>query len=182
MKRFAVLCAVVMASASFAGELKGVKMPDSVTVAGKELKLNGLGLRRKLVFNVYVGGLYLENKSSDPSAILSADAVRRVDMMMMRNLDKGAIVDAIKNGVAKNSPSQVEALKERLEKFAAVIPDLKEGQQLTIVYVPGKGTHVEGSGVAEFNAPGKDFADAIFQVWLGKAPVDEDLKSGMLGK
>ncbi|MCM2317339.1 MAG: chalcone isomerase family protein [Thermoanaerobaculia bacterium] len=28
---------------------------------------------------------------------------------------------------------------------------------------------------------GKDFADALFAVWLGKYPVDEKLKDGMLG-
>ncbi len=182
MKRFIGLVAVLATQLAMAGELKGVKMPDSLTVEGKTLTLNGLGLRKKLVFNVYVGGLYLETKSSDPDAILKADTARRVDMQMMRNLDKGTIVEAIKKGVEKNSPQQMEALKERLEKLADAIPDLKEGQKLTIVYVPGKGTHLEGTGVKEFNAPGKDFADALFQVWLGKVPVDEDLKNGMLGK
>jgi hypothetical protein len=29
---------------------------------------------------------------------------------------------------------------------------------------------------------GKDFADALFSVWLGQSPVDESLKNGMLGK
>jgi hypothetical protein len=28
---------------------------------------------------------------------------------------------------------------------------------------------------------GKDFADALFSVWLGKDPADDDLKAGMLG-
>ena len=182
MKSTIVALILAISSIASAGELKGVKMPDTITVDGKELKLNGLGLRKKIVFNVYVGGLYLETKSSDPAAILAADTTRRVDMMVMRNLDKGTIVDAIKNGVERNSPSALPALKERLDNLAAVIPDLKDGQKLTIVYIPGKGTRVEGAGVKEFTAPGKDFADAIFQVWLGKTPVDEDLKNGMLGK
>jgi len=30
-------------------------------------------------------------------------------------------------------------------------------------------------------AQGKDFADALFSVWLGAKPVDEGLKKGMLG-
>jgi hypothetical protein len=29
---------------------------------------------------------------------------------------------------------------------------------------------------------GKDFADALFSVWLGKQPVDDGLKKAMLGK
>jgi len=30
------------------------------------------------------------------------------------------------------------------------------------------------------NLPGKDFADALFSVWLGKHPVDDELKREML--
>ena len=30
--------------------------------------------------------------------------------------------------------------------------------------------------------PGKDFADAMFAVWLGAKPADAGLKEGMLGK
>ena len=43
-----------------------------------------------------------------------------------------------------------------------------------------QGTTVKGP-TAEVSVPGKDFADALFSVWLGKEPVDEGLKSGMLG-
>ena len=74
------------------------------------------------------------------------------------------------------------ALKDRLTSFMGVIPDLKEGQILKLTYVPGKGTTVKGGAAAEATVEGKDFADALFSVWLGKNPVDEDLKQGMLGK
>ena len=160
--RFGLLCALLVAVPALAGELKGVKMPDSLTLEGKELKLNGLGLRTKAVFKVYVAGLYLENKSKDPATIIAADEVRRVDLRMMRDLDKKTIVDAIKNGFEKNTAAdKLATLKDRLDKFSAAIPDLKEGQTLTLVYVPGKGTRVEGARVESANAEGKDFADAL---------------------
>ncbi len=38
-----------------AKELAGVNMPDTVSIGGKTLKLNGLGLRKKAIFKVYVG-------------------------------------------------------------------------------------------------------------------------------
>jgi hypothetical protein len=174
------LAALVFALPGFAGELEGVKMDDTVSASGKDLKLNGLGLRRKFVFNVYVAGLYVENTSNDGAAILAADGVRRVDMKMLRDLDKKAINEAIKAGFEKNAGANMGALKERLEKFADVIPDLKKGQTLTLLYTPGKGTTVVGAGNS-FTAEGKDFADALFSVWIGKYPVDDDLKKGMLG-
>ncbi len=176
-----LLAAALVASSALAGELAGVKMPDTREVGGKTLKLNGLGLRTKVVFKVYVAGLYLENTSSEPAKILGADEVRRVDMAMLRNLDKKTIVDAIKSGFEKNSKAELPKLQERLDKFSAVIPDVKEGQVLSITYVPGKGSTVEAPGGVSFTAEGRDFADALFAVWLGKSPVDDDLKKGMLG-
>lgn len=177
--RLLLLSSLVGLSA-FAGELKGVKMPDEVTVEGKTLKLNGMGLRVKFIVSVYVAGLYVENTSKDAATILKADEARRVDMKMLRDLDQKTIVEAIRSGFEKNSGSQMAALKERLDKLCALIPNLKEGQVLTLTYVPGKGTTVAGAGEATF-LPGKDFADALFSVWLGKSPVDDGLKKGMLG-
>ncbi len=175
-----VMLSLMLSSLAFAGELKGVKMADTVTVEGKELKLNGMGLRTKVIFKVYVAGLYLETKSKDPAAILAADGVRRIDLHMMRDLDKKAIVDAIRAGFEKNAGDKMPQLKDRLDKFMDVVVDLKEGEVLSLVYVPGKGTTIAAGGKS-FTAEGKDFADALWSVYLGKAPVDEELKKGLLG-
>jgi hypothetical protein len=179
MKRFVLLSGFIAMSA-LAGELKGVKMPDEITVEGKTLKLNGMGLRVKFIVSVYVAGLYLESTNKDPNVILKADESRRVDMKMLRDLDAKAVVDAIRAGFEKNSSAQMGALKERLDTFCSQIPAVKEGQVLSLVYVPGKGTWVAGAGTPTFIS-GKDFADALFSVWLGKSPVDDGLKKGMLG-
>jgi Chalcone isomerase-like len=184
MKTLTVLWAMVFSMTAMAGELAKVNVPDEVTVEGKSLKLNGMGLRTKTIFRVkvYVASLYLENKSNTPAEIMGRDEVRKVDMHMLRDLEKAKIVEAFKEGVEKNNPGKMGALKERFDQFVAVIPDLKEGQSISIIYVPGKGTRIEGKNVGQFTAPGKDFADALFSVWLGSSPVDEDLKKGMLGK
>lgn len=178
--RLFMLLVTLLASGSLAGEREGVSLPDSLSVEGKDLKLNGLGLRRKFIFNVYVAGLYVETKGTDGAAILSRDEIRRVDMVMLRDLDWKSIVDALRLGFEKNAGDALEGLKERMDKFAAVIPDVKKGQTLTVLYVPGKGTRVEGQGQS-YTAEGKAFADALFSVWVGRFPVDEGLKKGMLG-
>lgn len=103
-------------------------------------------------------------------------------MVMLRDLEKSKITEAIQLGFEKNAGDKMAALKDRLAKLSASVPDLKEGQIFKLTYVPGKGTTVKGGGGAEVVIEGKDFADALFSVWLGKNPVDEDLKSGMLGK
>ncbi|MEW5739745.1 MAG: chalcone isomerase family protein [Myxococcota bacterium] len=181
MKRLVLILSMVLAAPALAGELEGVKADDTITVGGKSLVLNGQGLRKKFLFKVYVASLYLEQKSNDPAAILAADGVRQVKMTMLRDLEKAKITDAIKEGFKKNAGDKLASLQERLDKLCDAVSDLKSGQTLVIDYVPGKGTTVSGSGKT-YTAEGKDFADAMFSVWLGKSPVDEDLKRGMLGK
>ena len=74
-------------------------MPDTLTVAGKTLKLNGMGLRKKAFFKVYVGGLYLEAPSSNAAAILAADAPKALTMHFLRSVDREKLVEAYREGL-----------------------------------------------------------------------------------
>ena len=69
----ALLLAALPASAL---EISGVKVPDSIQVDGKPLVLNGAGLRTRsfLKVKVYVGALYLTQRSTDAAAIVALDA------------------------------------------------------------------------------------------------------------
>lgn len=180
MKRLAIIAALVAAPA-LAAEFEGVTSPDTVTVEGKALHLNGMGLRQKFVFKVYVASLYLEHPSKNAADIIKADEVRRVELKMLRDIERKAMVEAIKEVFEKNAGAGgLAPLQERLDKFTEKLTDLKKGASLVIQYVPGKGTVVDG-GKGSYVAVGKDFADALFNVWLGANPVDEALKKGMLG-
>jgi hypothetical protein len=163
-------------------EVSGVKFPETVQVEGKALKLNGAGLRTKAIFKVYAAALYLETTSQDARQVISSDQIKRVRMSMLRDLEKKKITDAVTEGIEKNNKAAMPSLKARLDTFNAAIPDLKKGDELTLTYVPGKGTTVQSKGGQEISVEGKDFADALFGVWLGKDPVDDDLKEGMLGQ
>ena len=60
--------AVFMVASTFnlqAATVAGVNLPDTTTVGDKSLVLNGLGLRTEFMVKVYVGGLYLEHKTTD---------------------------------------------------------------------------------------------------------------------
>ncbi len=163
-------------------EVAGVRFPETVSVEGKELKLNGAGLRTRAFFKVYAAALYLETTSQDAAQVITSDQLKRVRMYMLRDLEKKKITDAITEGMEKNNKAAMPSLKARLDTVNAAIPDLKKGDELAITYVPGKGTRVQSKGGQELSVEGKDFADALFSVWLGKEPVDGGLKDGMLGK
>ncbi|XXF80409.1 chalcone isomerase family protein [Myxococcaceae bacterium GXIMD 01537] len=183
-KSLAVVLSLTLALPAVAKEIAGVKFPETATVDGKELKLNGVGLRTAtfLSVKVYAAGLYVEKTSHDAAQIIGSDQVKRVRMSMLRDLERKKIADAITEGFEKNAKAQLPALQARLTKLTAAIPDLKKGDELVLTYVPDKGTVITSKGGQELSIEGKDFADALFSVWLGKHPVDGDLKNGMLGK
>jgi len=164
-----------------AGELAGVKLPDTLTVSGRTLKLNGLGLRKKAIFKVYVGGLYLEAPSKDAAAILAADAPKAVTMHFLRSVDKAALVGAYNEGFEANAKEKAAALRATLDRFLALVADVKDGSEFAVAYVPGSTTVLsDGREVGKFE--GKPFADVVFALWLGPKPPSEDLQKGMLGK
>ena len=164
-----------------ARELAGVYMPDAVVAGEKTLNLNGLGLRKKSFFKVYVGGLYLENPSKDAAAILAADVAKGVKMRFLRDLKKTQLTEAFTEGFEANAKEKAAAQKASIDKMLALVPDVKEGDVMTFVYVPGKGTTLSVGEKALGTFEGKDFADAVFSLWLGPKPPSEDLKKGMLG-
>jgi hypothetical protein len=179
---FALVLAVVLALPAAAKDVEGVSFPDTLAAEGKELKLNGVGLRRKFVFNVYAAGLYVESPAQNAEQLIQSDQIKRVRMSMLRDLDKKTITEAIVDGFKANAKATLPALQERLDTFTAAIPNLKKGDELVLTYVPGQGTTIESKAGQKISVQGKDFADALFSVWLGKQPVDDGLKKAMLGK
>lgn len=184
MKKTACLAPALLLSLALPAlgkEVAGVTLPETTTVEGKTLKLNGTGLRKKMVFKVYVAGLYLETPSRDAAAVISSDQVKRMQLSVLRSLSSKQVSEAIEEGFEKNSKAHMTALKPRLDKLATLIPNVEKGDQILLTYVPGKGTVVSAKNVEKGVIEGKDFADALFSVWLGPNPVQEDLKQALIG-
>jgi Chalcone isomerase-like len=184
MSRISRTCAVLVLSLlavpASAKDVEGTPIADQITVEGKTLRLIGAGIRTKWMFSVYVGALYAEKPTFNAVNLIKSEQVKRMELHMLRDVGKEKIVESITEGFDKQSKEQMPALKDRLAQLASAVPDLKKGDVLTLTYVPDKGTVVGGAG-KETVIPGKDFADALFTVWLGPDPVDGDLKRKLLG-
>lgn len=188
-KRRLLVCAAVLipllvaAALGGAATLQGASFPDSIQVDGKPLKLQGLGLRKKFVFSVYVGALYLTTPSADGLAAARADEPKRIALRFLRDVDASSIREAFEDGLFKNAQEKLSTLKPRIDAFlkmAAV--DVKQGQEVSFTYLPGTGTRVSVAGAEKGVVEGKDFMEALFSVWLGDLPPSPALKKGMLGR
>jgi Chalcone isomerase-like len=188
MKAKRILMPIVLAAALGAGaahgkECKGVNFPDQAQVEGGNLTLNGLGLRQAtmLKVNVYVAALYVAKTSNDPSTLLGANTPSELILQFVRNVGADDLRKGWSEGFEKNAKDQLPALKERIAMLNGWMADVKTGERLTFVHVPGAGVSVDVNGAAKGTIKGDDFAKAFLSIWLGADPPNPEIKAGMLG-
>jgi hypothetical protein len=177
----AFCCAVsLIAQQVPACHLSGVSMPSVVTIAGTQLHLNGMGMRKvKGLVNAYVIGLYLENPTADAQAAISTAEHKRIVIHMLRDASHAQFVHELERGLTRNAGAEMPALRARLDRLEHALPALKKGNVLSITYVPGTGTTMRAQG-KEMTIRGKDFAAALLSIWLGPKPISASLKPQLL--
>jgi hypothetical protein len=170
---------LLLALNAFAGTLAGVTMPDTATVDGQPVVLNGLGLREKYFFDIYVGGLYLPAKTTDAAKAIADDVPKRIAMhFVYGHVTQAQVNEAFDESFAKQGATAQEANKATLEGW---MEDVVAGDVVQFDYAPGTGTTVTVKGVKKGTIPGADFMKALWTVYLGASPPTAALKSGMMG-
>jgi hypothetical protein len=179
----AVSVFIVAAALNLLGaSLAGVTMPDAIEVAGKNLVLNGMGLRTRFMFKVYVGGLYLEQKANEANAVIQSDAPKRMTLHFLRSVSRDQMVEAYTDAFADNAPDAQKTLKREIDQLMAAFEPVSEGDEMTFTYVPGAGTTLAIKGKDKVTIAGQPFGRAMFSAWLGPKPPSADLKKGLLGQ
>ncbi len=102
----------------YAREFKGVTFSDTETIGNAQTKLVGIGLRKKLVINVYLGALYLETPSNDAATVISLRTDEAVVLHFIYNkVGADDLVKAWTEGFEKNAPGKAAALKSQIATF-----------------------------------------------------------------
>ena len=184
MRRIAALSlGLLLAAPLLAGSLAGVTMDDSKTVGGQALVLNGLALRSKFGFKVYVGGLYLPEKESDAKKVLAEDEHRYMVMQWVRNVEKAKVCEGFEEGLEANTPKASADIKKNFESLCGFMQDARSGDRFTFNYVPGTGVEVAINDQVKGTLGAKPFADALFACWIGPHPgPGEDFREALMGK
>jgi len=167
-------------------EMEGQKFEPTVQVGGQTLTLNGVGLRKRAIFKVYVNGLYVPQQSKDAATLINEKGARRASLRMLRDVDADSFVSAFTDGLRNNlSDAQMTALKPQIDTFVSTlkaIGEAKKGDVINFDYTPDGGTRITVNGQSKgATIPGHDFYSAVMRIWLGDKPVDEGLKKGLLG-
>ena len=168
-------------SPATAASLADVDLEDQVTVDGKALTLNGLGLRTATAFKVkiYVIGLYLENQSSDPAAIMASGENKRIIMHFLHKVSSDQLSDGWSEGFADNT-GDISGIKAEIAKFNASMRDVKTGDTIVLNF-SGEKVDVLINDAPIDSIEGESFLQALLAIWLGPKPPNEPLKEGILG-
>lgn len=178
------ICFAMIAQISVAQEeISGVTPAKSIEVSGKQLTFNGAGLREKLFLDLYVGSLYVTNKSTDGNKVANADEAMAITLDIVSGLiTSDKMISATNEGFEKSTNGNTEPIKNEIATFiSAFKEEIKTGDHFVIAYTPEGGVEVSKNGKKIKTIQGLEFKKALFGIWLGKKPADDDLKEGMLG-
>lgn len=167
-------------------EVAGIKFADTAQVAGKELKLNGAGLRTKIIIKVYAAGLYLPEKKKTTAEIMKLEGPRRVTLVMMRDISMEDFGKAFMSGLDANvDTAERSKIVNQISAFGetfATLDNLKKGDVLHLDWIPGSGTQAQLNGKRVGDTlPDLAFYNALLRIWIGDKPVDSSLKPQLLG-
>jgi hypothetical protein len=163
-------------------ELDGVRLPDTVAVAGTKLKLNGIGLRTYSVFriHIYVAGLYLEGPSQDAEAILNSDGTKLLQIHFVHDVGVRSAQAAWEEGFERNCVAPCHLPPQEVARFLSAIPEFHRGDDSTLLF-SGHSVAITVNGRAMGTVTDATFARAILATFIGVAPPTEPLKRGLLG-
>jgi Chalcone isomerase-like len=166
--------------------VEGARYDTWVMLAGERLELNGVGVRKRFMFDIYAGGLYVPKRAARTEDLVSQPGAKRVALRFLRDVDGELFVNSLHNGLkANHSEADLAKWKAQVETLTRTIQTIalaRRGDSVNFEYTPQDGTRVTVNGVTRGPLiPGADFYAAVLRVWLGETPADAGLKKGMLG-
>ncbi len=183
----ALMAALAMAPAARAVTLAGVDIPDATTIDGKNLVLNGAGIRTLtfLKVKIYVAALYLPKKSADAQAILASAGPKVLILRHIHSGSKDQVQDRYKEGLKVNCgdeqgtgcPAELRADYQKL--FDAAKP-VAEGDT-TMYIVTDKSFRVMFNGTPVISFNNAALGNMILGGFIGAHPPSPELREALLG-
>ena len=178
---YVMLFALLLGHPVWSATIEGVTFPQSCQVDGSELVLVGTGLQRYLViYKVCVAGLYLP--AGTRSASVLNDVPKRLEIHYFHRIRAAQFAELTKKGVRENTTAGIYArIEPQLDRFVAAYEAVRPGDRYALTYRPGRGVTLALNGVDKISVEGAGFSKALYAVWLGRRPVTQGLKEGLLG-
>lgn len=182
------LLALSLAGPALAQEIaeprSGVKFPAK----DADTSLLGVGLRTRTIakIKIYAIGLYvadsaisgpLKGKANSPDLcreLVNGDFQKKVVMKFVRDVSTDQIRDAFRDALKGVSP--------KADEWINYFTGVRSGQEFVIAWTPGTGLQTKVIGADKPPINDKTLASAIFAIWLGDKPIQEDIKKDLVSR
>jgi Chalcone isomerase-like len=189
MKRLLVLLfALSMIVPALAQDIAEPKSGTKFAARDGDTSLLGVGLRTKTFakIKIYAIGLYvadsaiagpLKGRAGTPELyrqLVDGDFKKKVVMKFLRNVSGEQIRDAFSETFKSSGVKS--------DVWIAYFNEIRSGQELVIGWTPGVGLETKVAGADKPPINDRALASAIFSIWLGDKPIQDDLKKDLIAR
>jgi len=196
VKRTAAALATLslVSAAAFAAQDTVTEPKSGVVFPAKvgSLSLLGLGLRTKtmLKVKVYAVGLYVADTAlsgtlkpfkgkttTEPffKELTGGDFEKQITMVFTRDVTAAQIQESFREDLQAYD-------QHRVNLFVSFFGDIKTGQQVTLHWASGGTLETTVGGLGKVPIKDKAFSEAVYSIWLGAKPIQDDLKKALVSR
>ncbi len=157
--------------------------PATLSIGQMELAKNGVGIRSKMMLSLYECSLYLPQHSNNSAAILDSDQPMAVRIeITSRFVSQSKMIASLNDGFKKSTGGNTASISADIKKFGDCFSDpIKMGDVFVLAYTPGGGVVVSKNNQPKGTVGDLAFKKALMGIWIGDNPVDQNLRTALLG-
>ncbi len=171
------------------------KTTFSKTWGDPPVKLYGVAARKKLWFKVYGVGVYADKQAVDAKlaelgggssidrlseAVISCEGNRVIVLKFVRDVSKGRMQGAIREGVEKTIKLSDERIAADAKSFLDAMQDIKKGDVAEMILEADGTIKLTGNDEELLNINNRILGDALLAIYIGKKPISKDMKEKLL--
>jgi hypothetical protein len=189
----ALLLGGLIGTAAFAVEMVAVpgsriQFPASIeaAVAGKKVPmvLTGAAVRRRFLVTVYTLASYVQDgvqiKTADDLA--STTSPKRLELVMERDVHGKDMAEAFETAIRANYPAPM--FGEEMKTLVQLVQKetLHKDDHVLLTYLPEVGLECQIVNKSDFTIRNVSFARAVWDIYLGKNNLGENIKKDLLSR
>jgi len=170
--RIALLLAVALLTPM---GVMALTLPEQVEKNFPQLRLAGEGRLRWFGLHVYDASLWVNGSR------WNEDGEFALDIRYARDIKSRRLVQTSLDEMRRLGFGDEQQLERWAELMARIFPDVKKGERLTGVNLPGTGAefYYQGRTVGMIADP--EFARAFFSIWLDARTLEPKLRQSLIG-
>lgn len=167
-------------------QMDGYSFPETASVGGQNLLLNGVAASSILSTRSTVVGFYLPSKQQTTEAATAVKGPKRILFYMVRTVSardlSNALLDRIRQNVSSEEFRANIIATAQLGTVFSTIPRINKGDKVVIDYFPATQSTeftLNGQKIGE-TIQGEAFFPMMMKVWIGPK-VRDTTRNGLLG-